>query len=67
RITLVDASASVIKSFVFGIIISVVSCYHGFKVQRAVTEVPQRTIKSIGTSIVLCILADGLIILITQI
>lgn len=67
QISLTDAMASLIKSFLFGIVISVVSTYHGFKVQHAVTEVPQRTIKSIGTSMVLCILIDGIIILLTQI
>lgn len=66
QMTLVDAMASLIKSFIFGIIISVVSVYYGFKVQHAVTEVPQMTIKSIGASIVFCIIADALIILISQ-
>lgn len=66
QITLVDAMASLIKSFLFGIIISVVSTYYGFRVQHAITEVPQMTIKSIGVSMVLCIFVDGIIILFTQ-
>jgi len=66
QISLTDAMASIIKSFLFGIIISVVSTYHGFKVQHAITEVPQRTIKSIGNSMVFCILLDGIIIILTQ-
>ena len=58
----VDVIASFVKSFVFGIIIAVVSVYHGFKVNLAVTEVPVRTIRSIGSCIVYCILADVIII-----
>jgi phospholipid/cholesterol/gamma-HCH transport system permease protein len=62
QINVLDVISSFIKSFVFGIIIAVVSCYHGFKVNLAVTEVPVRTIRSIGTSIVGCIIADVIII-----
>ena len=60
-----DILASVVKSFVFGIIIAATAVYYGFSVNGAVTEVPVKTIRSIGVSIVLCILADGLIILLT--
>jgi phospholipid/cholesterol/gamma-HCH transport system permease protein len=63
---LVDILASVAKSFVFGIIIAVTSVYYGFSVSGAVTEVPVKTIKSIGVSIVLCIVADGFIIFLTM-
>ncbi len=62
QMDVVDVISSFVKSFVFGIIIAVVSCYHGFKVNLAVTEVPVRTIRSIGTSIVACIVADVIII-----
>ncbi|MDC7219585.1 MAG: ABC transporter permease [Spirochaetales bacterium] len=62
QIELVDVISSFLKSFVFGLIIAVVSVYHGFKVNLAVTEVPVKTIQSIGTSIVGCILADVIII-----
>ena len=63
---LVDLVASVVKSFVFGIIIAATSVYYGFSVGGAVTEVPVKTIKSIGVSIVLCVIADGIIILLTN-
>jgi len=62
---LVDIVASIVKSFVFGIIIAATSVYYGFSVSGAVTEVPVKTIRSIGVSIVLCVIADGIIILVT--
>lgn len=63
HIELVDVIASFLKSFVFGLIIAAVSCYHGFKVNLAVTEVPVRTIRSIGNAIVGCIIADVVLII----
>ncbi len=59
---LVDIIASITKSFVFGIIIAATSVYYGFSVSGAITEVPVKTIRSIGVSIVLCVIADGIII-----
>jgi phospholipid/cholesterol/gamma-HCH transport system permease protein len=56
-----DILSSVIKSFVFGVILSTVATYYGFKVERAVTEVPQKTIQSLGVSMTLCILASTII------
>jgi phospholipid/cholesterol/gamma-HCH transport system permease protein len=46
------------KSIVFGTIISVVSLYRGFAVERSVTEVPVAGIKAVGSSFMFCILAD---------
>jgi len=48
------------KSLVFGIIISVVSLYRGFAVERSVTEVPVAGIKAVGASFMLCIVADAI-------
>lgn len=56
-----DVLSSVLKSFVFGIILATVATYYGFKVDRAITEVPQKTIKSLGVSMGLCILASTVI------
>ncbi|MCF6335801.1 MAG: ABC transporter permease [Spirochaetales bacterium] len=64
NLQLEDIVSSVVKSIVFGIIISVVSIYYGFKVEQSSTEIPQMTIKAVGTAFVLCILADALIVLI---
>jgi len=65
-LTVGDILSALLKSIVFGIIIAVVSIYYGFDVKRAVTEVPQKTIKSIGMSITLCILADAVIVVLTR-
>jgi ABC-type transport system involved in resistance to organic solvents, permease component len=50
------------KSLVFGVIISVVSLYRGFAVERASTEVPVAGIKAVGSGFMLCILADVVMI-----
>lgn len=63
ELTLVDMSASIVKSLVFGIIISVVATYSGFQVERASTEVPVAAIKAVGRSIVLVILANAVVTL----
>ena len=56
-----DVGTSLIKSLVFGAIISVVATYYGFKVERAPTEVPQMAIHAVGRGVVLCIVADAII------
>ncbi|MBN1410691.1 MAG: ABC transporter permease [Spirochaetales bacterium] len=58
-----DILTSVIKSFVFGIIISTVATYHGLKVKVASTEVPQIVIKAVGHGFILCIVANVIITL----
>ncbi len=52
---------ALIKSICFGVIISLVSTYHGMSVRHASTEVPQRTIKAVVVSIFAVILIDILI------
>ncbi len=61
-----DIISAFLKSILFGLIIAVVSIYYGFNVNRAVTEVPQNTIKSIGMSITLCIIADAVLVIVTR-
>jgi phospholipid/cholesterol/gamma-HCH transport system permease protein len=53
-----DLLSGFIKSLVFGVIISTVSLYRGFAVERSSTEVPVAGIKAVGSSFSLCILAD---------
>jgi phospholipid/cholesterol/gamma-HCH transport system permease protein len=53
-----DLLSGFAKSLVFGVIISVVSLYRGFSVERSVTEVPVAGIKAVGSSFMLCIFAD---------
>jgi phospholipid/cholesterol/gamma-HCH transport system permease protein len=60
-----DILAGVAKSFIFGLIISIVACYQGFRVERASTEIPQAGIRAVGQCFMLCVVADLLITLIT--
>jgi phospholipid/cholesterol/gamma-HCH transport system permease protein len=59
-----DIGSSLIKAFVFGILISFTAIYQGFNVRASSTEIPQVAIKAVGQGFVLCILADALITLI---
>ena len=59
-----DIVSTLLKSFVFGVIISVVATYQGFKVGASVTEIPRAAIKAVGQGFVLCFLADAIITLV---
>lgn len=61
-----DLFVSFLKSFIFGYIIAVISTFYGFQVNRAVTEVPVGTIKSIGSCITYIIIADAVITIISR-
>jgi phospholipid/cholesterol/gamma-HCH transport system permease protein len=56
-------ATSLIKSIAFGIIISVVSTYYGFKVERSSTEVPIAGIQAVGNSFFGIILFDAFFIM----
>jgi len=58
-----DIIVSLIKSFVFGVIISTVATYNAFKVKVASTEIPQVVIKAVGQGFILCIIANVIITL----
>jgi phospholipid/cholesterol/gamma-HCH transport system permease protein len=47
-----------LKSILFGFIIAITACYHGMSVQKASTEVPQRTIRAVVSSIFAVIITD---------
>jgi phospholipid/cholesterol/gamma-HCH transport system permease protein len=59
-----DIVSTFVKSLVFGVIVSVVATFQGFKVKASSTEVPPAAIRSVGQGFVLCFLADALITLI---
>jgi phospholipid/cholesterol/gamma-HCH transport system permease protein len=59
-----DIVSTLLKSFVFGVIISVVATFQGFKVSASVTEIPRAAIKAVGQGFVLCFLADAIITLV---
>jgi phospholipid/cholesterol/gamma-HCH transport system permease protein len=64
HIRTVDILSSTVKSVVFGIIISAVATYNGFRVQQSATEIPVVAIKSVSQGFVYCIIANALITMI---
>jgi phospholipid/cholesterol/gamma-HCH transport system permease protein len=62
-----DILTTFIKSAVFGVIISVVATYQGFRVSGSVTEIPRAAIRSVGQGFVLCFLADAVITFISYV
>jgi phospholipid/cholesterol/gamma-HCH transport system permease protein len=55
-----DLVTGMVKSFIFALLIGLVSCYRGFYVQGGAEGVGTNTTASVVTSIVLCILADAI-------
>ena len=53
---------SVLKSVIFGMIVSIVATYYGFNVERSSTEIPVAGINAVGKSFFGIILADVFII-----
>jgi phospholipid/cholesterol/gamma-HCH transport system permease protein len=58
---MVDITSSLLKSFVFGAIISIVSTYQGFNVKIASTEIPVVVIKAVAQGFVLVVVADAIL------
>jgi len=56
-----DILLSIIKSVVFGAIISTVATIEGFSVERATTEVPVAGLKAVGGAFALCIVVNVLL------
>ncbi len=65
HIKAIDILSSLVKSVVFGSIISFTATYNGFKVSQSTTEIPQTVIKAVGQGFVYCIVADAVITLIS--
>jgi len=56
-----EIAASLIKSAVFGMLVSVVSCYYGLRRKSAMTEVPQAVSQAVIRSLMAVFVADGII------
>ena len=56
-----DLATGLVKSVVFGALISIVSTYQGFSVARASTEIPQAGIRAVGQAFTSLVIADGVI------
>lgn len=59
-----DIFSSLIKCFVFGIIISLSATIYGLKVEQSSTEIPQVAIKAVSQSFKYCIVATAVITMI---
>lgn len=58
QLTLSDILISIVKSIVFGVIISTVALLRGFSVERASTEVPVAGLRAVGAAFGWCIILD---------
>ena len=56
-----EISVSIFKSMVFGILVSVISCYHGLRKKTAFTEIPQAISQAVIRSLMAVFIADGVI------
>ena len=63
-LSVVDVLSSLVKSVIFGAIVSTVATFHGFRVERSSTEVPQMAIKSVGQGFILLMFANAVITLV---
>lgn len=55
-----EIAASLLKSAVFGILVSLVSCYHGLRRKSAMTEVPQAVSQAVIRSLLMVFVGDGI-------
>jgi phospholipid/cholesterol/gamma-HCH transport system permease protein len=53
-----------VKTFLFGIIIAVVTCYHGLAQPLLLQEVSQATVRAVAQSVIICVLLDALFIVV---
>lgn len=67
RISISDLFLGLSKSVVFGIIVSMVSCYYGMNSQRTAEAVGKATTNSVVVSIVLIIVSDALFAILTNV
>lgn len=62
-LTVTDVLSGIMKALVFGMVVSVVSTYQGFSVNRASTEIPVAGIRAVGQSFILIIVTDVVVTL----
>ncbi|MGA2556293.1 MAG: ABC transporter permease, partial [Verrucomicrobiota bacterium] len=52
------------KSCLFGVVIAVITCYHGLAQPLRLEEVPRAAIRAVAQSVVACVLLDAVFIVI---
>lgn len=60
-LTFQEIGVSALKGFIFGLLISGASCYHGLRVRHSITEIPQTTTTAVMQSLFFIFIFDGLI------
>jgi phospholipid/cholesterol/gamma-HCH transport system permease protein len=53
-----------LKTFLFGFIISIVTCYHGLAQPLRLEEVSSATVRAVAQSVIACVMLDALFIII---
>lgn len=61
HLSLADLMVSIIKSIIFGMILSVVATKQGFAAERASTEIPMAGLRAVSSAFMLCIIANIII------
>jgi len=54
-----DFAILALKSSLFGLVIAVITCYHGLALPLRLEEVPQAAIRAVAQSVVACMLVDA--------
>jgi phospholipid/cholesterol/gamma-HCH transport system permease protein len=60
-LTYLEMVAALLKSLCFGVLVSIVSCYYGLTVTRAMTEIPMAASRAVIRSLLVVFACDGLI------
>jgi phospholipid/cholesterol/gamma-HCH transport system permease protein len=63
-LTGLDFALLALKTILFGLLISIVTCYHGLAQPLRLEEVSSATVRAVGQSVVGCVLIDALFIII---
>ena len=66
HLTVSDLTISLVKSLIFGMVIAVISSYHGFQANQSSTEVPVLVIKAVGKGFMLLFVLDVIITLVSM-
>jgi phospholipid/cholesterol/gamma-HCH transport system permease protein len=57
-----DFAILAVKSCLFGVVIAVITCYHGLAQPLRLEDVSRATVKAVGQSIIACVLLDAVFI-----
>ncbi len=63
-LTVMDFALLALKTLLFGVIISLVTCYHGLAQPLRLEEVSFATVRAVAQSVIACVLLDAMFIVI---